>query len=390
MPAPTASLRLRAVLPLLLAALPRSAAAVDPSLAISTVHQACTPILAEAGKALRKDPDDLSARLREAECAYAIGRLDLARADLDRVFAGRPLSDSLVLGDSRGVPRDRQGDMVALWSVVLSLQGEPALARAALDGGRQAFGDTAGMARATAVLVAKKGQLSGAWTLSDQVVQRWPRDPAARAVCAELASLDPSHVTPACLGLLSEKTEKAGAYNRAVMALNEGHDSDCLAEVERARGEQPRAEWPAFLPVGHACAVQAGLLPEADRYLEELGGLAAASPEQLVTHADLLRRAGRSDEALRMIEAAKPSDPTMRAEASTLHLRLLTEAGRLDEALKLAYAEPTGPVTRAVLATALRKAGRAKEAWNLLTQTCPELRGPDAAQCYEVLGRLKE
>jgi predicted Zn-dependent protease len=80
----------------------------------------------------------------------------------------------------------------------------------------------------------------------------------------------------------------------------------------------------------------------------------------------------------------------MRAEASTLHLRLLTEAGRLDEALKLAYAEPTGPVTRAVLATALRKAGRAKEAWNLLTQTCPELRGPDAAQCYEVLGRLKE
>jgi hypothetical protein len=244
------------------------------------------------------------------------------------------------------------------------------------------------MARVTAVMLASKGQSASAWKLVDGGLERWPEDPHAIEACAEVASIDPKGISRLCDEALAERTRRAGTYNRAVVALNTGRSPDCLGEVEAglavARGED-RQRW---ILLQHACAAQSGDLVRADAALAQLGGAGAIRPVAGLQHAELLRRAGRAEDSLHLLETLPPGDPQEQADAATLRVAMYTDKDRLDEALAVARAGAPSALSRARLATALYNKGRLDEARPLLEGACPQLKGKDAKTCYDLLERI--
>jgi hypothetical protein len=245
--------------------------------------------------------------------------------------------------------------------------------------------DSARDHRVRAVLEAAAGRPAAAWPIVDEALRRWPRDPHAVRAAAEVASLDPDHVTPAAQAAIRRPADVVHHHNKAVAALNGGDGARCLTHVQSAVAVATEEELPRLQEVGYACAVSAGRPDEASRLMLARRSVAALPAESVVRHGKLLLDAGRAHEAARLLRVLRTDDPTLARDAGSLRIRAHIADGDLDAALAVVRSAASHPASRANLAAKLAKADRPGEARALLEATCPELDGKAAADCEELL-----
>jgi tetratricopeptide (TPR) repeat protein len=361
----------------LLVPVSRAAPAVAATLAsLSDARHACeTALPALEARA----PTDAAAAVERADCVYRLGRLDEARASLEALFAkgaaGRELAPHPL------------GEGLALLSILRARAGQADRAEGARLGIPPE--DSGRGHRVRAVLAAADGRPAEAWPIVDEALSRWPRDPHAVRAAAEVASLDPDHVTPTAQAAIRRPADVVHHHNKAVIALVRGDGARCLVHVRAGLSVATEDELPRFHEVGYACAVSAGKVDEASRMMMARRSVAALSQEAVLQHGELLLDAGRAREAARLLRVLRLDDPALRADQGSLRIRAHVADDDLDGALSVARNGASHPGTRANLAVSLHKAGRSDEAAALLEPTCPELSGRAAKDCEELLGFLR-
>lgn len=343
---------------------------------LTDARHACEAALPQLESRARTDA---AAGVEWADCVYRLGRLDEARASLEGLFARGAAGRELL-----PVP---MGEGLALLSILRARAGQPDLAeRARLgipteDSGRDH--------RVRAVLAAADGRTAEAWSLVDASLSRWPRDPHAVRAAAEVASLDPDHVTPTAQAAIRRPADVVHHHNKAVIALNGGDGARCLVHVRAGLSVATEAGLPRFHEIGYACAVAAGEVDEASRMMIARRSVAALSAVSVLHHGELLLDAGRAREAARLLRVLRLDDPALRPDQGSLRIRAHVADADLDGALSVARSGPSHPGTRANLALTLHKAGRSVEAAALLEPTCPELTGRAASDCEALLVSLR-
>ncbi len=337
--------------------------------ALTANKHACDDAIPALDARLAVHPEDLEARLRRADCRYQVGRLAWALEDVERVLAVEESVEARVLH-----------------VVLLSRGGRLGEARRGL---RRLPADTPGRSRAEGVVLAAGGDLGGAWGAVDAALVRWPTDPEVLRLAGEVAALDPDGLTPAAAAALERPERFAQQYNRAVQRLNVGDGAGCLVILAEAEGLVGSVERPLQARLGHQCAAQAGELERAAALLAEAGGVEAADPSAVLRQAELLRRAGRTAEALVLFEGVVPVTGEQLMLQATGRVVIHREAGQLDEALEVADDGRASAASRANLAVALREADRDVEALALLEGACPDMEGEGAVRCWQTLSRWR-
>ena len=358
---------------------------------VATQTHECQPIIIELDGVLQKDPEDLAARLARATCLYRVGRMSWALEDT-----------TLLLSDSAKTPLDKAlgkrlgkepaaasaADGFALHVVLLTLAGRLEEARTWLNRARSAYGERPSIRHAGAILTWKSGQHDAAWAAVDRLLADAPGDPAAVLAAQELVSLDPDHASEAALRVVEEPTRVASAYNSAISALNAQDGDRCLAALDKIRGEVSGLDLSLVTDLSYPCAVVSGDVTRADAALAELAAPPADRLSTVLLHAELRYRAGAYAETVALLDQMHFEHPEDSAMAATLKTRVHLAMGDLDAALADTKSGDVRPTSRANLALALKQAGRIADAKALLEETCPVMIGQDAAQCYELLGRL--
>ncbi len=333
--------------------------------ALTAQKHACDDAIPALDARLEVQPGDTAARLRRADCRYQVGRLEWALEDVEGVLAV-----------------EEEVAARLLHVVLLARAGRLAEARKGL---KRLPDDSPERARASAVVLASSGELVAAWEAVDEALGRWPKHAEILRLAGEVAAMDPEGVTEAAKVALERPARFAGEYNRAVNRLNAGDGVGCLGILDGAVGLVGPVEHPVWARLGHMCAAQAGDLERAAALLFEAGGSEAADPNAVLRQAELLRRSGRTSEALVLFEEVVPVDgEQLRLQATGL-VTLHTAAGRLDAALEVS--DRASAVSRANLAVALRKADRAAEALALLEAACPDMVGEGAVKCWQTVAR---
>jgi len=315
--------------------------------------------------------DDAVAAVERADCLYRLGRLGSAAEALASLLGPAGGGDALS-------PHDR-GEALALHAILLARTDRPADAESARL--RMPSEDSARDHRVRAVLAATHGRLPAAWSLVDEALERWPRDPHAVRAAAEVAVLDPDRVTPAARAAIRRPVEVVRQHNLAVSALGAGDGPRCLTHVEQGLAAATDPEAPRLQELGYVCAVAAGRPDSASRLMLARRSVAALPAASVARHAELLLSAGRSREASRLLGVLRTEDPSLRRDVDSLRIRAFVQEGDLDGAVAVARPGAGHPGTRANLARTLGEAGRVSEAMALLDGACGELEGRAARDC---------
>lgn len=270
--------------------------------------------------------------------------------------------------------------------VLLVEEGDAEAAQTAQRRAEARFGRTPVLlASGLAVTRATEGP-TAAWVGARQALRSWPESPPVVGAVTRLAFADAAGLDDATLDLLAEHAAGTELVDVAGGLGNARRFPDCatfaLRVLPRLDGdlrEQARRS-------GYQCAAQAAQLAGLDSLGEgHPEGLPAWA---LVRHAELLRDAGRAEEATPLALAAA-DDP----EAGPFALELLGKAaiaeGRLADAVALANRPHAGPVTRFNLGVNLyngRHFAEAREATRQLD--CATFDPAGVAQCRSFLEAL--
>jgi hypothetical protein len=154
--------------------------------------------------------------------------------------------------------------------------------------------------------LASTGRPAAAWPIVDAALTRWPSDPDVIRSAAEVASLDPRHVTPAAEVAISRPADVVAHHNRAVAALNSGDGASCLQEVEAGLTKAGDGEKDPLLELGYSCAVHADDAGNASRLMMARRSVTAFSAASVVRHAELLLESDQPKAAGRLLELVRP------------------------------------------------------------------------------------
>jgi thioredoxin-like negative regulator of GroEL len=334
---------------------------------------------AELPKLQAASATDAAAHVDVADCLYRLGRLDEARAGLESAWPGA----------EPALTTDQRARGLVLLVILWARAGESARATAALRVLEGVPGDRgAAVHRGRAVWMASNGRPAEAWPIVDAALARWPSDPDVIRAAAEVASLDPRHVTPAAEAAISRPADVVAHHNRGVAALNTGNGAACLQEVELGLTKAGDGEKNPLLELGYSCAVQAEAVAAASRLMMARRSVTAFPPASVVRHAELLLESDQAKAAGRLLDLVQPKVEQLQIDRDSLRIRAALAAEDLDAAVAVAKDGKAHPESRANLGVALHKAGRTDDARAVLTTACEELRGRDKRDCVDFLERL--
>lgn len=329
--------------------------------------------------AVAADARDLRARRARGVCHYRLGRLEMAWDDLvvgleRQASEPEPLVVGAILAARRG-----DADQSAVW-----------LTQARASAGR----DHPQVLRGEIIVLGASGRLPQAWQELDAALQNTNEDPVLRVAATELVALDPDNATPLARAAIGRRVQTVTRHNRASTWLNGGQPAACLHEADNALAEADPKDTDAIHALHELawrCAVAAGQVGPATRHLKVLGLHATAGLPSgaMIAHVRLMRDAGQTSTALKMVRLVTVSSDVDRRDLATLKVGLYRSAGDLDAALAAAT-ESASPVQRATLAKDLVAAGRTVDAVTLLERTCSAMDDADARTCTDWRDRLQK
>ena len=339
---------------------------------LSSIDAPCADEIEGLDAAVAARPDDREARLARGVCLYRLGRLELARGDLNQALepsSAVSLTEPLVVG---AILAARAGN---------GLQARTRLERArALAGARDPQ-----VLRGTILVQGSLGDLPGAWKALDAALLASAEDPVLRVAATELIALDPDGATERARAAVGRRVKTVTRHNRASGWLNAGQPAACVHEAEGAivDADPDDADAIAALHVlAWRCGVAAGQVGPATRHLKAMGrsALKKQPPGTVIAHVRLLRDAGEAATALKLLSLVQPASDVDRRDVATLQVGLRVALEDLDGALARATADASA-VSRARLAKALHAAGRTADAVGLLDAVCPLL--DDVGECTQ-------
>lgn len=386
----------RALLSVLLLLAAPAAAQDNPEQVLENIFTAqheCDRLMPQLDAAVDANPTWVKPRLDRAECLYRVGRYEWVIDDLEVVFNGRSINQTLSAATAGGVPEEiarvsvENGAVVRI--IMLLDKGQTQPAKSLYSAAKKVFGDSPAMARADIAIDAYTGNNRSAWKGVDAGLARWPGEHQIEQAAREMTSRDPRGVTEAANAVLNAPANTVGWYNDAVSAYTSGNYSDCLSTVDMALAEGSiAADHDRFLKIGYTCAVTNGDLQRTNQFIVQMGGVTGLRSDAVVRHAELLYKNESYAAALELLRHVTPGDEEQRAAVETLQVRSLTRKGDLDEALTIARSNHASASALANLALALKNAGRTDDARAILEPACLRMQGSDATRCYDFLANL--
>lgn len=199
-----------------------------------------------------------------------------------------------------------------------------------------------------------------------------PIDPAYDAFGAASAALEGGDTEAAitvlrsalAADLFGSKENALCHFQLGSILLDEGRRDEAGAHFREAHRLDPKiADFP--LRIGIECA-QEGMLDEAESSLKLALSFGRDNPAALACLGDVVRRQGRLEEGIRLLEAARRLAPESVDVLSNLGIALQQQAGRADEAIAVLEEalrlSPTNPYVLNNLAMILKQSGKFEEA----------------------------
>ncbi|MCB9780816.1 MAG: tetratricopeptide repeat protein [Alphaproteobacteria bacterium] len=290
-------------------------------------------------RAVTLEPRRVDARILRAVCRARTDDLDGALADLQVVFEADSWVEVHETGGLSGVLTARDeaqlqdgvrkgaGLLVSLLVEAGRLdEAERALGRASAE-----LGMGPRLAAGAARLHAARDERVDAWKVLGPALSQWPDDGDLRLLAAEIAAQDPGVVPPDVAAVLDAAADWRSGYYKALSQARAGEHDACASSALAASKAMGGAVQPAPTPddqrtvlrLLHTCAVNAERLVDADRAAEAIGSPGALQEVARINHALMRHQAGRSADALQLLEGLTATTPrrqelidAIRAQAS--------------------------------------------------------------------------
>ncbi len=375
----------------------------DPYLAIAVraLDQMAAGDYEAAAEGLREavaaKPEDAFCAVLLGECAYRLGRHQEAMEALEQAFeaeiwidvAGRGRLVGVLTASAERAFRLNVRVGAARLAMLQARDGRPEDAWATVARAAQAVGPSGELAAAELALLVLEERWEEAREFALEAVNRWPDSVLLWNTVGELSTEHAPLRSSELVAVLNRAGAWQPLYNEAVALHNGGEHAACLERLIVAPSFEDPAAGPKLADLAHHCAVAAGRLDEAQAWLATLGGPTAADPGALVGHAELLRQAGRHDEALALLEVSGSDDVPLQLALRSMTVEALLQAGELERAREVLAEGPVHGVVRVNLAIALANAQRFAEALVLLEGACAELEGEDVQRCETLRGEIE-
>lgn len=357
--------------------------------ALVAARLACRAEMAWLDSRLAGGPD-LDAQLRRGTCHARLGRVDLAKADLQAGIAGRDGAALVSALVQAGYPEDaarvRAQDALVAHALMSLKQGRGDDALTA----RESLVDAAAM-RVDAAMAVDRGDRVAAWRAVEDGVGRWPADPHTAMAAAEITAVDRAG-RPATVAAFMEPTDaRMTLLNNAVRAANAGDGAACLTAVDAALPYAEAGDRPILDRLDYTCAVDAGDTARADAAMASGGWTDPPDPSFHLRHAQLLADAGRIHDALGLLDGLTLETTAARRGRDDLRIDIHMRVEDLDAALSVAMQRGASADKRGALAVALNQARRIGDAVALLDVTCVDIpAGAQRDHCLQIRQTLAD
>lgn len=172
-------------------------------------------------------------------------------------------------------------------------------------------------------------------------------------------------------------------YNKAANAMNDGDPKACMKHLAETASKHLHSE--QFLSLGYICAIAASHLDAADMLRTELG-LEYMPPSSLdIHHAWMLRREGKSQEALNVLTPEGWTSQKHKELGTTMQAVLYTDLEQWTEAWLLAGSPYVEQNAQLYIAQQLRLNGHISKSKSLYDRVCPAVQNAQQMGCASIL-----
>lgn len=172
-------------------------------------------------------------------------------------------------------------------------------------------------------------------------------------------------------------------YNEAATSMNDGDPKACMKTL--AKVDQQHLHSEQFLSLGYICAIAASHLDAADMLRKELG-LEYMPPSSLdIHHAWMLRRQGKSNEALEVLTPEGWNSEKHKELGTTMQAVLHADLHQWTEAWLLAGSPYVEQNAQLYIAQQLRLNGHISKSKSLYDRVCPNVQNAQQMGCASII-----
>ena len=172
-------------------------------------------------------------------------------------------------------------------------------------------------------------------------------------------------------------------YNKAATAMNNGDPKTCMKHLASTDSAHLHSE--QFLALGYICAIAASHLDAADMLRKELG-LEYMPPSSLdIHHAWMLRKEGKSQEALNVLTPEGWTTERHKELGTTMQAVLYTDLNQWTEAWLLAGSPYVEQNAQLYIAQQLRLNGHISKSKSLYDRVCPTVQNAQQMGCASII-----